>query len=93
VPVGVPPYCTSRQGKVFRVVRSSELVAPDRVRYTLRAEPIALHVRDGAREIAREFDTTLVRDKIALGQAIPTPEDTFEELWQQLRLDLDVGYS
>jgi hypothetical protein len=34
-----------------------------------------------------------VRDKIALGQAIPTPEETFEELWQQLRLDLDVGYS
>ena len=39
------------------------------------------------------LDTTLVRDKIALGQAIPTPEETFEELWQQLRLDLDVGYS
>jgi hypothetical protein len=91
--VGVPPYCTSRQGKVFRVVRSSELVAPDTVRYVLRAEPIALHTVDAAVEVTREYDTTLVRDKIALGQAIPTPEETFEELWQQLRLDLDVGYS
>jgi hypothetical protein len=90
--VAVPAYCTSRQGKVFRVTRSSELVV-DRVRYALRAVPIALHGHDACVEVAREYDTTLVRDKIALGQAIPTPEETFEQLWQQLRLDLDVGYS
>jgi hypothetical protein len=91
--VAVPAYCTSRQGKVFRVTRSSELVGPDRVRYALRAVPIVIHPQDGGVEVAREYDTTLVRDKIALGQAIPTPEETFEQLWQQLRLDLDVGYS
>ena len=91
--MAVPAYCTSRQGKVFRVSRSSELVAPDRVRYALRAVPIFLRGQDTVVEVAREYDTTLVRDKISLGQAIPTPEDTFEELWQQLRLDLDVGYS
>jgi hypothetical protein len=91
--VTVPPYCTSRQGKVFRVSRSSKLVAPDRVRYALRAVPIFLRGQDAVVEVAREYDTTLVRDKIGLGQAIPTPEDTFEELWQQLRLDLDVRYS
>jgi len=91
--VAVPAYCTSRQGKVFRVSRSSELVAPDRVRYALRAVPMFLRGQDTVVEVAREYDTTLVRDKIGLGQAIPTPEDTFEELWQQLRLDLDVGYS
>jgi hypothetical protein len=91
--VAVPPYCTSRQGKVFRVTRSSELVAPDRVRYALRALPIVVHEQEVAVEVAREYDTTLVRDKIALGQSIPTPEETFEELWQQLRVDLDVGYS
>jgi hypothetical protein len=91
--VAVPAYCTSRQGKVFRVSRSSELVTPDRVRYALRAIPIFLRGQDAVVEVAREYDTTLVRDKISLGQAIPTPEDTFEELWQQLRLDLDVGYS
>jgi hypothetical protein len=91
--VAVPPYCTSRQGKVFRVTRSSELVAPDRVRYALRALPIVVHAQEVAVEVAREYDTTLVRDKIALGQSIPTPEETYEELWQQLRVDLDVGYS
>ncbi len=91
--MAVPAYCTSRQGKVFRVSRSSRLVAPDRVRYALRAVPIFLRGQDAVVEVAREYDTTLVRDKISLGQAIPTPEDTFEELWQQLRLDLDVGYS
>jgi hypothetical protein len=89
----VPAYCTSRHGKVFRVSRSSELVAPDRVRYALRAVPIFLRGQESTVEVAREYDTSLVRDKIGLGQAIPTPEDTFEELWQQLRLDLDVGYS
>ena len=91
--MAVPAYCTSRQGRVFRVVRSSELVAPDKVRYVLRAEPLGPHAVDARVEVAREFDTTLVRAKIALGQAIPAPEETFEELWQQLRLDLDVGYS
>ena len=91
--MAVPPYCTSRQGRVFRISRSSELVAPDRVRFALRAVPILLHGHDPGVEVAYEYDTTLVRDKIALGQAIPTPEETFEQLWQQLRLDLDVGYS
>ena len=78
---------------MFRVVRWSEGLAPDRVRYALRGVPIVLHGQDAPVEVACEFDTTLVRDKIALGQAIPTPEETFEQLWQQLRLDLDVGYS
>jgi hypothetical protein len=91
--VAVPAYCTSRHGRVFRVTRVSELVARDRVRYALRAVPIVLHGSDDGVEVAREYDTTLVRDKIALGQAIPTPEELFEQLWQQLRLDLDVGYS
>jgi hypothetical protein len=74
-------------------MRSSELVAPDRVRYALRALPVVRHGLDAAVEVAREYDTTLVRAKIALGQLIPTPEETFEELWQQLRLDLDVRYT
>ena len=54
---------------------------------------LVIHAIDEGVEVGREYDTTLVRDKIALGQAIPTPEETFEQLWQQLRLDLDVGYS
>jgi hypothetical protein len=91
--VVVPPYCTTRQGKVFRVERRSELVAPDRVRYVLRAVPVTLKAADVGVEVARELDTASVRDKIALRQTIPTPEDTYEELWQQLRLDLDAHYA
>jgi hypothetical protein len=88
--VVVPPYCTSRQGKVFRVLRTSQFVPPDRVRYALRAVAIKLGEIDPGVEIAREYDTSFVRDKLSLRQVIPTPEETFEQLWQQLRLDLDV---
>ena len=41
-------------------------------------------------EASREIDTALMRDKIHRGQVVPTPEETFEQLWQQLRLDLDA---
>ena len=40
-------------------------------------------------EASREVDTAQMRDKILRQQAVPTPEETFEQLWQQLRLDLD----
>jgi hypothetical protein len=90
--VVVPPYCRSRQGRLFRVLRSSQLVAPDRVRFALRAQPIRIDGADAGLELARELETTFVLDKIAHGQAIPTPESTFEELWAQLREDLDAHY-
>jgi hypothetical protein len=76
---------------MFRVVRLSEALGGDRMRYALRAVPVRQDGRAG-HEVDREFDASLVREKIALGQAIPTPEQTFEQLWQQLRLDLDVHY-
>ena len=88
----VPPYCLSRQGRVFRLLRNSELVAPDRMRFALRAVPIKPDGVDAGLEVTRELDAALVRDKIAHGQAIPTPEETFEQLWQRLRLDLDARY-
>lgn len=86
----VPPYCTTASGRVFRLLRSSQLVAPDRIRYVLRAQPISADGGSSDVELSRELDTELVRDKIAHGQAIPTPETTYEELWQQLRLDLET---
>ena len=88
----VPPYCLSRQGRVFRLLRTSELVAPDRMRFALRAVPIKPDGVDAGLEVTCELDTALIRDKIAHGQAIPTPEATFEQLWQRLRLDLDARY-
>ena len=89
----VPPYCQSMGGRVFRLVRSSEMVAPDRVRFVLRAQSINPEHADSCMELAREIDAELIRDKLAHRQAIPTPETTFEALWQQLRVDLDVRNS
>jgi hypothetical protein len=86
----VPPYCRTTGGRVFRVLRSSRMVAPDRVRFVLRAQAISASDVAKDLEVARELDAELIRDKIACGQAIPTPETTFEELWGQLRFDLDA---
>jgi hypothetical protein len=72
------------------VLRSSHVIAPGRVRFVLRAEPIRMAGSDGALERARELDIDFVLDKVAHRQAVPTPEETYEALWQQLRLDLDA---
>jgi hypothetical protein len=55
--------------------------------------PVKLQSDDRGVEVAREMDTASVRDKIALRQTIATPEETYEQLWQQLRLDLDAHYA
>ena len=89
----VPPYCQTQRGRVYRVLRWSKLVAPDRMRFTLRAMPILIGSDDAGLEVAREYVTSEVRDKIVNHQAIPTPEDTFEQLWQQLRAELDTHYA
>ena len=86
----MPAYCRSSSGRVFRVLRSSQLVSPERVRFTLRAQAISASDSSSDVECAREVDAELIRDKIANRQAIPTPETTFEDLWQQLRRDIDA---
>jgi hypothetical protein len=74
-------------------VRSSESLGNNRVRYCLRAVPVH---PDGENqpgpEVSCELDAALVLDKLRLGQAVPTPEATFEQLWQQLHIELDLGY-
>jgi hypothetical protein len=77
---------------MFRVMRSSELTGPSRVRYVLRAVPLKQDGQAG-HEVVREIDASIVREQLALRQTIPTPEETFEQLWQQLRVDLDANYS
>ena len=62
------------------------------MRFALRAVPILIGSDDTGLEVAREYVTSEVRDKIVNHQAIPTPEDMFEQLWQQLRLELDARY-
>jgi hypothetical protein len=90
--VVVPPYCVSRDGKVFRLLRSSQFLAPDRMRYALRAVPIKSNDLDTGLEATREFDASSVLDKVANHQAIQTPEETFEQLWQQLQQEVDLKY-
>jgi hypothetical protein len=88
--VVVPPYCRSRDGRVFRLLRTSQLAA-DTVRYSLRAVPVRLDDQPPRIvERSREIEAGYLRDKIRNRQAIPSPESTFEELWQQMRLELDA---
>ena len=88
----VPPYCVSRAGKVFRLLRSSQFLAPDRMRYALRAVPIKSNGQDIGLEATREFDAGSVLDKVVNHQAIQTPEETFEQLWRQLQQEVDLKY-
>jgi hypothetical protein len=88
----VPPYCLSRDGRVFRLLRSSQFLAPDRMRYALRAVPIKSNGLDSGLEATREVDASSVLDKVANHQAIQTPEETFEQLWQQLQQEVDLKY-
>jgi hypothetical protein len=92
--VVVPPYCQSRQGRVFRLLRSSQLLASDRMRYVLRAVPIQVPGMelDQGLEAVRELDAAEIRDKLHNRQAILTPEQTFEQLWLQLQQDLEQRY-
>ena len=52
--------------------------------------PIKAVDQSAGMEASRELDTSTLLDKIAHGQAVPTPEATFEELWNELRSDLDL---
>ena len=82
----MPAYCRSRTGRVFRIQRFSEDVE-GRMRYVLRATAIG---QTQGVEASREIDPALMRDKVRHGQVVPTPEETFDQLWQQLRLDLEA---
>lgn len=75
------------------MLRSSEALDADRVRYCLRAVPIRPDgANDTGLEVSRELNAALLLDKVRFGQAIPTPEATFEDLWRQLKTELDLGY-
>jgi hypothetical protein len=75
---------------LYRVLRSSQMVAPDRARFAVRAHAVNPQSTCPDLELAHEVDMALIRDKIANHHVIPTPEATFEALWQQLRVDLDA---
>jgi hypothetical protein len=84
----VPAYYRSERGRVYRVYRVSQAIDAQHARYVLRAVPVRTEDAPLASEAAQEIDTDSLRDQIRLRQSIRTPEQTFEQLWQQLRLDL-----
>jgi hypothetical protein len=86
--MAVPQYCRTRDGRVYRILRSSHSLDAERVRYTLRAVPIRASLAQ--HEASTDVLADLLRDRIRHRMAIPTPETTFEQLWQQLRLDIDA---
>jgi hypothetical protein len=85
----VPAYYRSRGGRVYRVLRVSQTIDARHARYVLRAVPVRAQDALQASEAAQVIDTESLRDRIRLRQVVPTPEQTYEQLWQQLRLDLD----
>ena len=77
---------------MFRLIRSSERIEASITRYRLTAVSVAGSTTT-SREVSADVDAEMQLDKLHLGQAISTPETTFERLWEQLRVDLDLGYA
>lgn len=91
----IPPYYPARRGGVYRITRQHVAVDDERSRYVLRAFSVGADRQNGrgpspAAEVAEEVDARDVLERLARRQALPTPEDTFDRLWQQLRLELDA---
>jgi hypothetical protein len=89
--VVVPAYGRSRGGRVFRLIRTSEPIDASVRRYRLKAVPVSLGDSSAPREVATDVDATIQLDKLRLGQVVSTPESIFENLWEQLQIDLDLG--
>ena len=87
----VPPYHRSRRGRVFRVQRVSRQVADDRTRYVLRGIPVSTALDASATvEVAHEATAGDLREHLQRGHEAMTPERYFEQLWEQLRRELDA---
>lgn len=92
----VPSYYPSRQGRVFRLQRVHEPGSTDgSFRYVLRAFRVDLESSQESRrlpaaEVAVEVDSGEALEQVRRRQVVPTPEERFDRLWQQLRLELDA---
>jgi hypothetical protein len=84
--VTVPEYYTGRNGRVFRLRRRHHST-DEGIRYVLSA--VAVGAQEPAAEQGREVKADRLGEQIARGVVVETPEQHFEALWQQLRLDLD----
>lgn len=95
----VPAYYHSRRGRVYRVQRvHADLDRDGTSRYVLRAYPVralptsasGAAIQPAAAEVSQDVSPTVWREKLRRRQTIATPEETFEQLWQRLRLELDA---
>jgi hypothetical protein len=90
----VPTYHRSRQGRMFRLQRTCERSAEGGTRYVLRAflvrsdDPFSQAAPMA--EQTRDFNADALADKLRHHLAVQTTEAIFEQLWQQLRLELDA---
>jgi len=84
--MAIPAYYTSRGGRVFRLKRFNEGDG-ESARYVLRGSPLGA---GSAVEVSQDAQVDRVRDQINRRMVLSTPEEVFENLWQQLRLDLDA---
>lgn len=92
----VPSYYSSRQGRVFRLRRVHEPGSESgSSRYILRAFRVDLAAGSDsqtqpAAEVAVHVEGGEVLEQVRRRQVVPTPEERFDRLWQQLRLELDA---
>lgn len=87
----VPAYYRSHHGRVFRVERVCYDLPDGGARYRLRAYAVDCgRANGGSVEVGEEIGLGAVRDRVRRGLAVPTSEQTFEQLWQRLRLELET---
>lgn len=89
----VPTYYRSRHGRVFRLQRIRERANGGQERLILRAIPIVVSPGNGSTrplQVDVALDESELRGRLRNGLAVLTPEQVLEQLWQQLRLDLEA---
>lgn len=89
--MSVPVYYRSRPGYLFRVQRMQD-DSNAATCYRLRAYRVKMNElsqMDAVAEVAQSVEREAVLDKMRRHQALTTPEQVFEDLWQTLRRELE----
>lgn len=87
----VPAYYRTRRGRMFRIQRATEQ-ADGGSRFVLRAFAVQADANGATRpaaEVGQDVSLQDLRERIRR-RVVGTPEHTFEQLWQQLRADLEA---
>ncbi len=87
----VPLYYRSRAGRVFRLQRRHEPAGNEGGRYGLCAFDVR-RTPPAEQPVAQAWNESSadeLREKLRLGHMIRTPEQSFEQLWQRMRMELE----